>query len=126
MSIINFQNAVQARAPHVTAPVRCAACDHAWQAVVPAPPPRDGLECPKCGAQTDALAYAQVYNALEVLDDLRERVRKGQLVAVVAVGITEDDATTAWATATQPVSRLRVMGALSHLLHMYQHGEIDE
>lgn len=111
--------------PHVTAPCRCAACDYPWQAVVPAPAPRDGLECPKCASMTDAATYAKVFDALEVLDSLRAQVRTGKIVAFAAVGIEENDATRVWAASTADVSRLRMMGAISHLGHRYAHGETD-
>jgi len=72
---------------------------------------------------TDAVVYAQVHNALEVIDDLREKVRKGQIVAFAAVGVESDDTTMMWASCTENVSRLRIQGAMAHMLHMYQHGE---
>lgn len=112
--------------PHVTAPARCAVCDHLWQAVAPAGPGGEGpakLECPACGATTDAVRQAKVKNALEVIDDLREKVLKGQIVAFAAVGVETDDTTMMWASCTENVSRLRMMGAISHLEHSYAHGE---
>lgn len=61
-------------------------------------------------------------NALEVLDQLREQLISGQVIAFVAVGIEPDDTTTAWASCTQPVTRLRMMGAITSLLHSYVDG----
>lgn len=108
--------------PHVTAPCRCAACEHEWVAVVPAPAP-ETLECPECREMTNAARHAQVHTALKVVESLRQDLLNGRIVAFAGVGIEEDDTTRMWCTATAPVSRLRCMGAIAHLLHMYQHGE---
>lgn len=107
--------------PHVTAPCRCMACEHEWVAVVPAPAPPT-LECPKCAVLTMAAHHARVHKALKIVDDLREAVYSGKIVAFAAVGIEADDATMMWCSSTEDVSRLRTMGAISNLLHHYQHG----
>jgi hypothetical protein len=112
--------------PHVAAPARCEYCKHSWVAVAPAGRNGEGpqaLECPACHRLSDAAHYAQVHNAMEVIDSLREAVLSGQVVAFAAVGIEPNDTTRMWATSTQPVSRLRVVGAIAHLGHMYSHGE---
>lgn len=115
---------LDAARPHVTAPARCAHCDREWVAVVPdLAGARDNLECPGCHQMSDAAQHARVHTALGVLDDLREAVIAGRVVAFAAVGIEADDATRMWASSTADVSRLRVMGAMSHMLHMYSHGE---
>jgi len=125
VTVISLAKAREANGPHTTAPARCAACEHPWQAVVPMPlPPK--LECPACHKETDAMAHARMHRAMEVLDDLREAVRTGKIVAFAAVGIEPDDATRAWATCTAPVSRLRMIGAMHHMAHMYSHGELDD
>lgn len=59
-----------------------------------------------------------------MLDDLREKVVSGEIVAFAAVGIAPDDGTLAWSSATEDVSRLRVIGAIAHLGHMYSHGDV--
>lgn len=110
--------------PHVTSPARCARCDYEWVAVVPdLAGARDNLECPQCHEQTDAAQHARVHKALGVIDDLRQAVLDGRVVAFAAVGIEPDDTTRMWSSCTADVSRLRVMGAMSHMSHMYAHGE---
>ena len=116
--------ALDAARPHVTAPARCVHCAHQWVAVVPdLPGARDNLECPGCGQQSDAAGNARVHKALAVLDDLREAVADGRVVAFAAVGIEPDDSTRMWSSCTADVSRLRVIGAIAHMGHMYSHGE---
>ena len=115
---------LDAARPHVAAPACCAHCGHAWAAVVPdLPQARENLECPACGKSSNAGQHARVVGALRVLDDLREKVSSGQIVGFAAVGIEAYDTTLMWISAVQDVSRLRVMGAISHLGHMYAHGE---
>lgn len=115
---------LDAARPHVTAPARCAHCDYAWAAVVPdLVGARCSLECPGCHQMSDAAQCARVHTALGILDDLRDAVREGRIVAFAAVGIEPDDTTRMWSSATADVSRLRVMGAMTHMLHMYSHGE---
>lgn len=58
--------------------------------------------------------------ALETLESLREAVESGQLVAFACVGIEPDDATRMWSSCTQPVTRLRLIGAMASMLHSYQ------
>jgi D-Tyr-tRNAtyr deacylase len=57
--------------------------------------------------------------ALEVLDTLRSAIEKGEVVAFCAVGIEPDDCTRMWASSTKKVTRLRMIGALTHLTHSY-------
>lgn len=111
--------------PHVAAPACCVHCGHSWAAVVPdLPQARKNLECPACHKTSDAGQHARVKTALGVIDDLREKVASGQVVAFAAVGIEEDDTTLAWSSCTQDVSRLRVIGAIAHLGHSYSHGDV--
>lgn len=60
--------------------------------------------------------------AIEVLDQLREQILSGQVIAFAAVAIEPDDTTTAWSSCTRPVTRLRMMGAITSLLHGYVDG----
>ena len=53
--------------------------------------------------------------ALSVLDQLRQAVEKGEVIGFAAVSIERDDTLCAWAATTQPVSRLRIAGAIAHL-----------
>lgn len=60
-----------------------------------------------------------IKDALEVIDQLRAQIVDGRCIAFSAVSIEPDDTTTAWCSSTQPVSRLRMMGAITSLLHGY-------
>lgn len=114
---------LDAARPHVTAPAKCVWCGREWVAVVPdLAGARDNLECPGCHQQSDAARNARVHTALEVLENLRQAVIEGKVVAFAAVGIEPDDTTRMWCSATENVSRLRVIGAIAHLGHMYDHG----
>lgn len=65
-------------------------------------------------------------NSLDVIDDLRKRVENGEVIAFAVVGVHPDDATSAWASCTEKVSRLRMQGAISQLLHSYLDGELAD
>lgn len=80
---------------------------------------RAGAEVP---AQRDATAM------LEVLDALRERVLSGQVVAFAVTAIDANDTCYGYAGSDKAasVSRLRMQGAISQLLHDYLAGELDE
>jgi hypothetical protein len=45
--VIDLEDERLARTPHMTFEVRCVACGHQWQAVVPVPVPHH-MECSKC------------------------------------------------------------------------------
>lgn len=60
---------------------------------------------------------------LDVVDKLREAIENGEVAAFWAVTIAHDDKTSAWCGQTIPVSRLRGMGAVSHLLACMHAGE---
>lgn len=115
--------------PHVTAPACCETCKHEWVAVALARPNGEGpdqLECPNCGAMSDAARYARVKKALDVIDDLRARVVAGDVIAFAAVGVEPDDGTYIWMSATENVSRLRMIGALNHMAHSFSHDSSGE
>ena len=61
---------------------------------------------------------------LEVVDDLREKIASGQIVAFAAVGIEADDVTMSWQGCTQGVTNLRLVGAVARLMHGV-HTDID-
>lgn len=65
---------------------------------------------------------------LAVIDDMRARVAAGQFVAFSAVAIDAGDACYGFAGAdrSEHVSRLRMQGAISQLLHDYIAGELNE
>jgi hypothetical protein len=62
--------------------------------------------------------------ALGVLDELRQQVLDGRVIAFCAVAIEPDDTTTAWASCTQHVTRLRMQGAIASLMHHYVAGDV--
>ena len=62
--------------------------------------------------------------ALETLDNLRAAVASGQVIGFTAVGIEPDDSTRVWLSTTVPVTKLRVIGAVSHLLACVHAGEV--
>lgn len=61
--------------------------------------------------------------SLEVLDRLRAAIEDGRVAAFYAVTIGHDDSTEAWCGQVVPTSRLRSMGAVSHLLHCMHSGD---
>lgn len=61
---------------------------------------------------------------LEIVDDLREKIASGQIVAFAAVGIEADDVTMSWQGCTQGVTNLRLVGAVARLMHGV-HTDID-
>ena len=58
--------------------------------------------------------------ALEVLQSLKEAIENDSIVAFAAVGIEPDDITRMWASTTVPVTRLRMIGAMYHMLHLFE------
>jgi hypothetical protein len=66
-----------------------------------------------------------VKDALDVIDDLRQAIVEGRIVAFAGVGISAEDETTAWVTRTQSFTRLRMMGALATLTHSFHAGDIQ-
>jgi predicted nucleotide-binding protein len=56
-------------------------------------------------------------NALEIVDSLRSDVESGRVVAFAVVAIEPDDEVMAYTSSVRPVSVVRIMGAISHLLH---------
>ncbi len=80
---------------------------------------RNGAAVPPVSDKTDLL---------DVLQTLKERIESGQVVAFAAAAIDANDACYGFAGADKAasVSRLRVQGAISQLLHDYIAGELDE
>lgn len=64
-------------------------------------------------------------NLLETLDAIRERIAKGEVVALSAVLVTQDDTTIGYTASVGGVTRLRMLGALATLNHSYLNGELD-
>lgn len=63
-------------------------------------------------------------NALEVLDKLREAVEVGEVIGFTVVTVDDIDCTTAYASTTKPVTRLRMIGAVATLLHHFHTGDL--
>lgn len=62
-------------------------------------------------------------DAIDVIDRLRTDVIEGRVIAFLVAGLNDDDATIAYSSATKPVSRLRMTGAMSNTLHAFNQGE---
>ncbi len=62
-------------------------------------------------------------DALKVIESLRQAGESGDIVAFAAVGIEPDDCTRMWSATTRNVTRLRMFGAMAHLLHSFMHDE---
>ena len=58
--------------------------------------------------------------ALEVLEDLRGAIERGEIKAFAAVGIEPDHCTRMWSSSTRPTTRLEMQGAMAYLLYCYQ------
>lgn len=82
---------------------------------------KPGCEWPK---QVFNLGRVDTKDALDVLEMLREKIISGEVVSFIGVAIHNDDSTTAWASATQHVTRLKVMGAISRLQYNYLNDDI--
>ena len=55
--------------------------------------------------------------ALEVIDDLRAAVERGEVKAFACVAIAPDHSTRMWRSCTRPTTFLEIIGAAYHLLH---------
>lgn len=64
-----------------------------------------------------------VGDALSVLAQLKADIESGKVVAFVAAGVAPDDAAYAYASSTETVSRLRMLGSISNLQQAYMAGE---
>lgn len=62
---------------------------------------------------------ADLTEALEMVERLREAVSTRKIKAFVGVSLTEDHGTGLWLTATGKTTRLEIIGALSWLNHIY-------
>lgn len=61
--------------------------------------------------------------SLDVIDKLRAKIESGEVVCFIGVTIEPDDSVEMWSASTTRVSRLRSMGAVSHLLACLHAGE---
>lgn len=60
--------------------------------------------------------------ALQVLDDLRDAIKKGEIKAFVAVGIGDDHTLHGYTASTKHTTRLEMMGAMMGLQWNYVEG----
>lgn len=72
-------------------------------------------------AQAQAKTKAE---ALAVIDQLRAQIESGEAIAFVGATLSRADGIFGWATTTEPVSRLRMMGAIAHLTASYHAGDL--
>ena len=63
---------------------------------------------------------------LETLDLIRSDIESGDAVAFAGVTISPEDELTAWIGMSKPVSKLRITGAITALLHSYFDGLPDD
>lgn len=79
-------------------------------------------------AGTERTTVKTTKHMLAVVDDLRARIESGQFIAFAAVALDVGDACYAYAGSdpAEHVSRLRMQGAISQLLHDYLSGELNE
>jgi hypothetical protein len=66
----------------------------------------------------------RVLECMEVLDQLRAKLMSGEVAGFAAVALDRTDECTAYVTTNQPVSRLRMMGAVANLQHCLHAGEV--
>lgn len=62
---------------------------------------------------------ADLADALEMVERLKDAVITRKIKAFVGVSITDDHGTGLWLTATGKTTRLEIIGALSWLNHIY-------
>lgn len=63
---------------------------------------------------------ATTEDALAVLDSLKKCIEDGEIVGFACVGIEPDDVTRTWMATTRPVTNLRMIGAVYHMLHWFE------
>lgn len=89
------------------------------------------MNLPKSSTCTESQTVAPegaspgLLESLKVLDELRAAVVSGEVAAFWAVTIGHDDATFAWSGATVPISRIRELGAITHMLGSLHAGKFD-
>lgn len=66
---------------------------------------------------------AGLQSTLDVIDKLRQSVIDGHVIAFAAVSLNDTDDVESWTSAVRYVTRLRLQGAVSHLLHCLHTGD---
>lgn len=66
---------------------------------------------------------ASLEEALKSIDQLREDISSGRIIAFQGVGVGPDDQCFTYSAATRFVSRLRIFGAVAYLLHCLNEGD---
>ena len=74
--------------------------------------------------QLAATREADKAEALAIIDKLRAQIESGEAIGFIAASISRADGIFGWAGTTEPISRLRMMGALAHLTQSYHEGEL--
>ena len=59
--------------------------------------------------------------ALGVIDTLRKDIEEGRIIGFHCTALEADDTVVVYTSTTRPITRLRMIGALSHGQHMYLH-----
>jgi hypothetical protein len=68
-------------------------------------------------------ANPSLEEALSALDGLRKDVESGKVVAFAVAAVSPEDATLWYCGSARPVSRLRLIGAMSNALHHFNMGD---
>jgi len=63
-------------------------------------------------------------DAMEVLASLKSDLESGKVIAFFAAAVGAEDDTYAYVSSVKPVTQLRLIGAMSHALHMMHHDEV--
>lgn len=71
----------------------------------------------------DFNANPSLEDALSALDGLRKDLESGRIVAFATAGVGQDDACFWYCGSSRPVSRLRLIGAMSNALYHFNHGD---
>lgn len=71
-------------------------------------------------AQAKAESKAE---ALATIDKMRAQIESGECVGFIGATVTRGDSVYAWTATTEPISCLRMMGVLAHLVACYHSGD---
>jgi hypothetical protein len=68
-------------------------------------------------------ANPSLEDALAAVDGLRKDVESGKVIAFAVAGVGPDDATLWYCGSARPVSRLRLIGAMTNALYHFNAGD---